>query len=120
VPAYSGPARALRAARRPQPTWPARDAQTIPDEQAQTAEQELLTAEHHAALRDTLAHLATCCRQLLAILTADPPGTVRRDHARLGIPVGCIAPSRGRCLDKLRRHPAIAALIYAEAQAQAA
>jgi hypothetical protein len=30
--------------------------------------------------------------------------------ARLGIPVGSIGPNRGRCLDKLRRHPAIAAL----------
>jgi hypothetical protein len=39
--------------------------------------------------------------------------------ARLGIPVGSTEPNRGRCLvhvhgsgvDKLRRHPAIAALI---------
>ena len=35
--------------------------------------------------------------------------------AWLGIPVGSIGPSRRRCLDKLRRHPAIAALISAEA-----
>jgi hypothetical protein len=33
--------------------------------------------------------------------------------ARLGIPVGSIGPCRGRCLDKLRRHPAVAALINA-------
>jgi len=31
--------------------------------------------------------------------------------ARLGIPVSSIGPTRRRCLDKLRRHPAIAALI---------
>ena len=37
--------------------------------------------------------------------------------ARLGIPVGSIGPTRRRCLDKLRRHPAIAALINAEAEA---
>jgi hypothetical protein len=37
--------------------------------------------------------------------------------ARLGIPVGSIGPNRGRCLDKLRRHPAIAALINAETAA---
>jgi len=35
---------------------------------------------------------------------------------RLGIPVGSIGPIRRRCLDKLRHHPAIAALISAEAQ----
>jgi DNA-directed RNA polymerase specialized sigma24 family protein len=34
--------------------------------------------------------------------------------AMLGIPVGSIGPSRSRCLDKLRRDPAIAALINAE------
>jgi len=31
--------------------------------------------------------------------------------ARLGIPIGSIGPYRSRCLDKLRRHPAIASLI---------
>jgi len=35
----------------------------------------------------------------------------------LGIPVGSIGPTRGRCLAKLRRHPAIAALIEAGAAA---
>jgi hypothetical protein len=33
--------------------------------------------------------------------------------ARLGIPVGGIGPNRSQCLDKLRRDPAIAALISA-------
>jgi hypothetical protein len=33
---------------------------------------------------------------------------------KLGIPVGSIGPSRRRCLDKIRRHPAITALINAE------
>jgi DNA-directed RNA polymerase specialized sigma24 family protein len=32
--------------------------------------------------------------------------------ARLGIPVGSIGPNRSRCLDKLRRHPAIAGLAW--------
>jgi hypothetical protein len=34
--------------------------------------------------------------------------------AELGIPVASIGPNRDRCLDKLRRHPAITALINAE------
>jgi DNA-directed RNA polymerase specialized sigma24 family protein len=37
--------------------------------------------------------------------------------ARLGIPVGSIGPHRVRCLDKLRRDPAIAALINADSSA---
>jgi hypothetical protein len=40
--------------------------------------------------------------------------------ARLGIPVGSIGPTRRRCLDKLCRHQAIAALIDAEADTSAA
>jgi hypothetical protein len=35
-------------------------------------------------------------------------------NARLGIPIRSIGPNRGRCLDKLRDHPAIAALINAD------
>ncbi len=33
---------------------------------------------------------------------------------KLGIPVGRIGSCRGRCLEKLRHHPAIAALIHAD------
>ena len=36
------------------------DAETIPDEQAGTAEQELLTAERHAALREAFQDLPPC------------------------------------------------------------
>jgi hypothetical protein len=39
----------------------------------------------------------------------DPPLPYAQISARLGIPAGSIGPSRGRCLAKLRRHPAIAA-----------
>ena len=49
------------------------------------------------------------------MLIQDPPVPYAEISARLGIPVGSIGPTRGRCLDKLRRHPAIAALINAEA-----
>jgi RNA polymerase sigma factor (sigma-70 family) len=109
--------RQLRAARRPQAGWPEPDAETIPDERAGTAEQELLAAERHAALREAFAQLTPREQQLIAILTADPPVPYAEISARLGIPVGSIGPSRGRCLAKLRRHPAIAALINAGAEA---
>ena len=35
--------------------------------------------------------------------------------ARLGIPLASIGPTRRRCLDKLRRHPAITALTNPDA-----
>jgi RNA polymerase sigma factor (sigma-70 family) len=93
--------RVLRAARRQQAAWPVRDAQAIGDERTQTVEQELLAAERRAALRDAFAQLTPREQQLIAILTADPPVPYAEISTRLGIPVGSIGPSRGRCLDKL-------------------
>ena len=90
------------------------DAGNIPDQQAQTAEQELLMAERHAALREAFAHLPPGDQQLITLLIQDPPVPYAQISARLGIPVGSIGPNRRRCLDKLRRHPARAALTDTE------
>jgi RNA polymerase sigma factor (sigma-70 family) len=108
--------RILRAAQRPLTAGHMPDQETLPGEQATTADQELLTAERHAALRQALLELPPDCQRLIALLTADPPVPYAQISARLGIPVGSIGPTRRRCLDKLRRHPAIAALIDAEAE----
>jgi len=91
------------------------DAQAIPDDDTRTAEDELLAAERRAALREAFADLQPCCQQLIALLTGNPPPTYADISARLGLPVGSIGPNRGRCLDKLRRHPAIAALTNPDA-----
>jgi hypothetical protein len=42
------------------------------------------------------------------MLAEDPPVPYTQISAKLGIPAGSIGPRRGRCLDKLRRDPAIA------------
>jgi RNA polymerase sigma factor (sigma-70 family) len=106
--------RVLRAAQRPQPRRHGPDIEDIPDRHAVIAEQELLTAERHAALREALTRLPPRCQQLLALLLHDPPLPYAQISARLGIPVGSIGPSRARCLDTLRRHQAIAALMDTE------
>jgi len=103
--------RALRAARSPHAAVCALDAENIPDSQSGTAEQELLIAERHAALREAFTDLPPRWQQLLALLIEDPPVPYAQISATLGIPVGSIGPIRRRCLDKLRRHPAIAALM---------
>ena len=108
--------RVLRAPRGPLAAEYVPDVETLPDEQAATAEQELLAAERHAALREAFLDLPPGCQRLIALLTADPPVPYATISARLGIPVGSIGPTRRRCLDKLRRHPAIGALINAEAE----
>jgi RNA polymerase sigma factor (sigma-70 family) len=87
------------------------DAEIIADERSETAEQELLAAERHAALHEAFAALPPSGQQLIALLLEDPPASYTEISARLGIPVGSIGPTRRRCLDKLRRYPTVAALI---------
>jgi RNA polymerase sigma factor (sigma-70 family) len=103
--------RVLSAAQGPHASIYALDAESLPDQQAGTADQELLAAERHAALRAAFTQLPPTGQQLLALLTADPPTPYADISAQLGIPVGSIGPTRSRYLDKIRRHPAIAALI---------
>jgi RNA polymerase sigma factor (sigma-70 family) len=81
---------------------------------AAPAEQELLAAERQAALHEAFLALPPCCQQLITLLIQDPPAPHARISATLGLPVGDIGPTRRRCLDKLRRHPALAALISAD------
>jgi len=90
------------------------DADTAADTGAEPAESRLLAAERHAALREAFTSLPHSCQQLLALLIEDPPVPYAQISARLGIPVGSIGPTRRRCLQKLRRHPAITALIDPE------
>jgi DNA-directed RNA polymerase specialized sigma24 family protein len=89
-------------------------ADNIPDGQGTIAEDELLIAERHAALREAFADLPSPCQRLLILLTEDPPVPYAQISAILGIPIGSIAPRRRRCLDKMRCHRAIADLINAE------
>jgi RNA polymerase sigma factor (sigma-70 family) len=103
--------RILRAAPASGDTGHVPGAQAILDDDACTAEEELLAAECHAALREAFTHLSPCCQQLIALLTENPPLSYAQISARLGTPAGSIGPNRGHCLDKLRRHPGIAALI---------
>jgi RNA polymerase sigma factor (sigma-70 family) len=104
----------LDKARKPDTLALMLDAQDIPDQQAATAEQELLAAERRAALREAFTTLPPHCQRLLVLLTQDPPVSYAEISARLGISIGSIGPIRARSLDKLRRHPAIAALTDAE------
>jgi RNA polymerase sigma factor (sigma-70 family) len=86
-------------------------AELIANEQSGTAEQDLLAAERHATMREAFATLPLSGQRLIALLLEDPPMSYAEISSRLGIPVGSIEPTRRRCLDKLRRYPAVAALI---------
>jgi RNA polymerase sigma factor (sigma-70 family) len=90
------------------------DTETIPDERVRTVEEELLAAERHAALREAFAGLPLQGQRLIGMLLASQPASYAEISAALGIPVGSIGPTRGRYLDRIRRHPAVAALINPE------
>jgi RNA polymerase sigma factor (sigma-70 family) len=108
--------RVLSTARLPHAAGQELDGEDVPDDLAATADHLLLVAERHAALREAVTHLSALDQRLIALLIEDPPVPYAEISARMGIPIGSIGPYRGRCLDKLRQHPAIAALITAEAQ----
>jgi RNA polymerase sigma factor (sigma-70 family) len=103
--------RVLRAARNQEAL---RHSPEIPDTMTEAAEAELLRAERYASLREAFTRLPAGSQQLIALLIQDLPMPYAEISAKLGIPAGSIGPSRSRCLDKLRRDPAIAALINAE------
>ena len=71
---------------------------------------EILVAERNAALRAAFAELPPRCQRLLAMLISDPPHSYAEIHRELGIPVGSIGPQRARCLERMRRSSALAAL----------
>jgi RNA polymerase sigma factor (sigma-70 family) len=106
--------RLLTGSRRREALGFALDPADIPDGDQAAAEEEVLAAERHAALRDAFAALPLRCQELLGLLITDPPVPYAEISAKLGIPVGSIGPSRARCLDRLRQHPAVAALISNE------
>ena len=111
--------RVLRGARTQDTRRHRLDAADIPGTVTGVAEAELLRAERHAALREAFTQLPHDSQRLIAMLIHDPPVPYAEIGEKLGIPVESIGPSRGRCLEELRRYPALAALINAEARSAA-
>jgi RNA polymerase sigma factor (sigma-70 family) len=102
--------RVLRAASRYDSFGSSVDNQGLRDQSAPVIEQEVIEAELHAALRTAFAGLPARCRQLLSMLLSDPPHPYAEISATISIAIGSIGPQRARCLEKLRRSPALAAL----------
>ncbi len=60
--------------------------------------------ERRSALRGAFTHLSERCRELLALLSVDPPLSYAAVSELTGRPIGSIGPTRQRCLNELRRH----------------
>jgi RNA polymerase sigma factor (sigma-70 family) len=73
----------------------------IPDHATGTEEQ-IVIDEQHRALWQAVGKLSGPCQELLRIVAFVPRPDYQSVSAALGMPVGSIGPTRGRCLDKLR------------------
>src|SRR6185369_4577484 len=65
-------------------------------------DERLLADERAAAVREALSHLPWRWQRLLQLLMNDPPASYAEISDQLGLPVGSIGPTRGRCLERLR------------------
>jgi RNA polymerase sigma factor (sigma-70 family) len=72
------------------------------DHHGPQVDEALLAAERAQVVRDAMAHLPEQWQQLLELLMADPPVSYAEISDQLGLPIGSIGPTRGRCLAKLR------------------
>jgi RNA polymerase sigma factor (sigma-70 family) len=62
----------------------------------------LLADERVKDVRHALSRLPRQSQRLLEMLMADPPVSYTEISNELGLPIGSIGPTRGRCLAKLR------------------
>jgi len=65
-------------------------------------DERLLAAERAQVVRDALSSLPRRWQRLLELLMADPPASYADISDELGLPIGSIGPTRGRCLARLR------------------
>ena len=72
------------------------------DEGAPGVDEALLAAEQADVVRDAVAHLPARWQRLMQLLMADPPISYSEISDELGLPIGSIGPTRGRCLARLR------------------
>jgi len=59
--------------------------------------------ERDEALTELVGRLPCRCQLILRLLSADTPLSYRDLSDALGMPIGSIGPTRGRCLEQLRR-----------------
>lgn len=65
-------------------------------------DERLLADERAQAVRDAMSRLPQRSQRLMELLMADPPVSYLEISDQLGLPVGSIGPTRGRCLERLR------------------
>jgi RNA polymerase sigma factor (sigma-70 family) len=92
--------RVLRLGRRERPDDIAGESNDSGDAGPETA---LLASEERASVAAAYTRLSERCQGLLRLVVAEPGLSYANVARALGIPVGSIGPTRGRCLEQLRR-----------------
>jgi RNA polymerase sigma factor (sigma-70 family) len=72
------------------------------DQDGPEVDEALLASERAKDVRDAMAHLPSQWQRLMELLMADPPMSYADISDQLGLPIGSIGPTRGRCLARLR------------------
>jgi RNA polymerase sigma factor (sigma-70 family) len=98
--------RAGRQATRERPVEDTVLALGLPDQES--PERQVLLDDEAEVLRACLSKLPDRCQKLLRIVAAGPRPNYNDVASTLGMPVGSIGPTRGRCLDKLRQELTLA------------
>lgn len=65
-------------------------------------DERLLADERAQHVREAISHLPWQWQQLVRLLMADPQPSYAEISDQLGLPIGSIGPTRGRCLARLR------------------
>jgi RNA polymerase sigma factor (sigma-70 family) len=72
------------------------------DQHGPSVDEALLANERAQDVRDAMEHLPAQWKRLLELLMVDPPMSYAEISGHLGLPIGSIGPTRGRCLARLR------------------
>ena len=95
----------LRILRKSNRTVPSGDDEILdsPDPFLPPIEARLEADERQVALHAAIERLSEQCQRLLRVLMADPEPSYEEVGQALDMPIGSIGPTRGRCLQRLRR-----------------
>lgn len=78
----------------------------------ESLDRRIIDRERCDALWRAFAGLGERCQALLRLLSAPESPSYEEIGAALGMPIGAIGPTRSRCLEMLRRSPALAEINY--------
>jgi RNA polymerase sigma factor (sigma-70 family) len=104
--------RLLAARRRETPVDEAR----LDVAEAEAADIAVLRDAQNAVLWRAFTQLSEHCQRVLRVLVHSPELSYEQVAAALGIPIGSIGPTRGRCLAQLRRKASLSGLFQEDAR----